>query len=187
MIFGYLIFAHLLGDFFFQPISLVHWKKKSFKGGFVHLIIHFIVTLVVLLPIILNGGYWLIWVIFLMAFTHYFIDQNKINTQKEGNKRVKSFIIDQISHVLVIFAIFLLVKDFHYTLPKGNFYAFYQDPRLIIYFILIILVTSFWEILKFQFQKEKNIKAGLVLNIQHMTNRIIALSLAYIVTLLIIS
>ena len=78
MILAYLILAHLLGDFIFQPTKLVKWKMKSKKGLFVHSLVHFVVTSVILIPFLINGYLWLLIVAFAIAFLHFFIDAAKV-------------------------------------------------------------------------------------------------------------
>lgn len=48
-----LLIAHLIGDFFLQPIKLVEQKKNSIKGLIIHTIIY---TLMIALVLLLFGN-----------------------------------------------------------------------------------------------------------------------------------
>ncbi len=110
MILSYFILAHLLGDFVFQPTRLVLWKIKSNKGVFVHAFIHFVINLLILMPIIINGYFWLIYIIFGISFLHFWIDKEKINYDLKHDKKVRPFIIDQLLHLLTILLAYFFIN-----------------------------------------------------------------------------
>ena len=98
-----LLIAHLIGDFFLQPVKLVEQKKNSIKGLIIHTIIY---TLMIALVLLLFGNIWEItfWT-FLIFISHFAIDcvRIKINkNNKNNNIRFYSFVIDQLIHVLIL-------------------------------------------------------------------------------------
>ncbi|MBI5754436.1 DUF3307 domain-containing protein, partial [Candidatus Peregrinibacteria bacterium] len=110
MILGYLIFAHLLGDFIFQPNRLVLWKIKSKCGILTHVIVHFILNLLILSPFIWNGHYWVIAAAFLICFAHFWIDEIKISYDLKHDKKVIPFLIDQLMHLLTILLVYFFIQ-----------------------------------------------------------------------------
>lgn len=98
-----LLIAHLIGDFFLQPVKLVEQKKNSIKGLIIHTIIY---TLMIALVLLLFGNIWEItfWT-FLIFISHFAIDcvRIKINkNNKNNNIRFYSFVFDQLIHVLIL-------------------------------------------------------------------------------------
>jgi hypothetical protein len=114
MILLYLILSHLIGDFVLQPNKLVHWKIKSKKGAFVHVLIHFIVNLLIFLPFLIKGYLWLIVVFFFMSFIHFWIDEVKIKYDLKYDKKVKAFILDQFLHLLIVFIAYIAIRYIYF-------------------------------------------------------------------------
>lgn len=185
MILGYLMFAHLLGDFIFQPTSLVHWKMKSKNGVFVHVLIHFMISALVIMPFIINGYVWLLGIVAFISFTHFWIDQAKINYDLKHDQKVKPFIIDQLLHLLTLLVIYFFIADIPFRLPSTYFYQLYSDANIIIFLSLIVFVSTVIEIYRFQQQREKNAKAQLKINSARVLTRITVFTLLYIVFMLI--
>ena len=98
-----LLIAHLIGDFFLQPVKLVEQKKNSIKGLIIHTLIY---TLMIVLVLLLFGNIWeIIFWTFLIFISHFAIDyvRIKINkNNKNNNIRFYSFVIDQLIHVLIL-------------------------------------------------------------------------------------
>lgn len=180
MILGYLIFAHLLGDFIFQPNRLVLWKIKSKFGVLTHVFVHFLLNILVLLPFIINGHYWLIFTVFIICFAHFWIDQAKISYDLKHDKKVMPFLIDQLMHLLTILLVYFFVQNTALTLPEGSFYSIYSDIRLVIFLSFLILCSSTIEIYHFQKIREKKHDATLKLNAKEMAMRITVFTLIYI-------
>lgn len=106
MILFYLILAHVLSDFVFQPTDLVVWKKKSKKGLFVHALVHFTIVTLILLTFIVKGAYIYLFVAFLLAFFHFWIDLGKIYLDSKYKKTAFTFVLDQILHLVVILLVY---------------------------------------------------------------------------------
>ena len=180
MILGYLILAHLLGDFVLQPNKLVLWKIKSKMGILVHALVHFCINILVLLPFIIKGAFWLIPCALFIAVIHFCIDQTKINYDLKHDKKVLPFLTDQLLHLLTILIAYFFLGKIELSIPKTQFYEIYTNIRIVIFFSLVILATSVVEIYRFQKLREKNRNATLKLNSDKMLNRLIVLTLVYI-------
>ena len=120
--FLFLICAHMIGDFYFQPKGLlrfkngevesdVNWKAQMILGVIVHSLIY---TLVFIYPL----SFWVdrnesVFVILLLIifFSHIVVDLLKtILTRKRvalssGKGKLVSFIVDQVIHIAVIFIV----------------------------------------------------------------------------------
>lgn len=179
MILSYFILAHLLGDFVFQPGSLVLWKAKSKKGVFAHSMIHFGINLLVLLPFLINGYLWLIPAAAIISFVHFCLDQLKINYNLTHDQKVLPFVVDQLLHLLTILLVYFFISEIPLTLPESTFYLVYSDIRIIIFLSFIIFVSSVIEIFHYEKQREKNKDAKLKINSRKMQTRIIVLTLIY--------
>lgn len=179
MILGYFILAHLLGDFVFQPGSLVLWKGRSKKGVFIHSLIHFGINLLILLPFLTNGYLWLILAAAIISFVHFWLDLAKINYNLTHDQKVWPFVVDQLLHLLTILLVYFFISEIPLTLPENTFYLVYSDIRIIIFLSFIILVSSVIEIFRYEKQREKNKNAKLKINTKKMQTRIIVLTLIY--------
>ena len=107
-----LLIAHLIGDFFLQPVKLVEQKKNSIKGLIIHTLIY---TLMIVLVLLLFGNIWeiIFWTLFILV-SHSLIDYFRIKFTKKFNNNdfsFWSFIIDQFIHVLLLVTISLVIKS----------------------------------------------------------------------------
>ncbi len=180
MILGYLILAHLLGDFIFQPSKLVIWKIKSKYGVFVHVLVHFMANIIVLAPFILNGHYWPILAAFVICFIHFWIDQAKISYDLKHDKKVMAFLLDQLMHLLVMMLVYFFVQNLPLTMPTGGFYTVYSDIRVVIFCSFLIICGSAVEIYHFQQVREKKHDATFKFNPRNIALRIFIFTLVYI-------
>lgn len=107
-----LLIAHLIGDFFLQPVKLIEKKKSSIKGLIIHSLIY---TLMITLVLLLFGNIWeIIFWSFLILVSHSLIDYFRIKFTKKFNNNAFSFwsfIVDQIIHVLLLVTISLVIKS----------------------------------------------------------------------------
>lgn len=179
MILSYFILAHLLGDFIFQPTRLVLWKIKSNKGVFVHALIHFFTNLLILFPIIINGYFWLVYIVFGISFLHFWIDKEKINYDLKHDKRVKPFIIDQLLHLLTILLAYFFISNIKFILPDTTFYQIYSDIKIISFISFLVFFTAVIEIFSLQRQREKNIHAHLKIRTEKVLLRVIVFTSIY--------
>jgi hypothetical protein len=106
-IFLKLILAHLVADFILQFEELYQLKVRSFLGQLLHVLIHGLVALALLVP------YWnapSIW-FFVAGLVLVHLAQDLIKysaTKKTPKNTFVYFMTDQLCHILVISAIFLL-------------------------------------------------------------------------------
>ncbi len=115
-----LLLAHLIGDFFLQPQKWVKEKeKKKLKSPklYFHVLIHIAVTGLLLWDLSL-------WpIILVIGVSHFIIDGLKLSFQKKKTKR-RLFFIDQLLHVLVIFACYFFtfntINDFNFRITENQ-------------------------------------------------------------------
>lgn len=96
-----LFLAHLIGDFLLQPTSWVvdkDSKKIKSKYLYLHVLVHFGITMVLLWDI----SYW--GIALLIAIAHYLIDLAKLYATPLFKHANIPFFIDQLLHVLVLYA-----------------------------------------------------------------------------------
>jgi len=181
MLLTYLILAHLLGDFIFQPASLVKYKMRSYKGILLHVFIHFLLNVLILLPFLLNGYTWLFYVIIWICFAHYWIDYLKINYDLHHDKKVQPFIIDQLLHLLTLLISYFFVENETLYLQVSNwFFNFYTNVYIILFFSFLVFITTVIEIYNFQRNRENNPKSRYYLKPQSIANRIIVFTVIYV-------
>lgn len=115
-----LLLAHLIGDFFLQPQKWVKEKeKKKLKSPklYFHVLIHIAVTSLLLWDLSL-------WpIVLVIGVSHFIIDGLKLSFQKKKTKR-RLFFIDQLLHVLVIFACYFFtfntIDDFNFRITENQ-------------------------------------------------------------------
>lgn len=99
-----LLFAHIVADFFLQTKWMVEGKENGGNRSMIVLTLH---SLIHSLMAYLIVGEWASWYIAIVIFvTHFFIDWCKIIFH--GNS-VSAFLIDQLSHVVVIFMLWMTI------------------------------------------------------------------------------
>lgn len=185
MILAYLIFAHLLGDFIFQPSKLVLWKIKSKRGTLVHVFIHFLVSSLVLSPFIIYGHTWLLALNLGLAFVHFWIDEAKISYDLHHDEKLLPFLVDQFLHLLSILLAYFAIDHINFQLPGSRFSLIYQDIRILGFLNLLILFSTFAEVYRYQKEREHNKKAKFHPNSDRMLTRILALSITFAAFMLI--
>ncbi len=179
MILGYFILAHLLGDFVFQPTKLVLWKMKSIWGTIVHVLIHLVVNVIIFLPFLINGYFWLIYIILGICFIHFWVDIAKINYDLKHDKKVAPFIVDQLLHLLTIIIAYSFIKDVVFELPDTTFYRIFTNINIVVFVSFLVIVSKVIEVYNIQRKREKNKNTSLHLNTPAMMNRVIVFTLIY--------
>lgn len=177
IIFYHLLVAHLLADFVFQPKSLVDWKQKSWKGLAVHVLIHWLLSILILSPYLPN--FKLLLLLLGVTLSHFMVDMIKIRWQKESKRYVALFFLDQAVHVFILLLATPTIRIFkpllHFTPPVSYF-----DPQLFAFVIGGLLFTYFVEILSFQFVRQNNEHADLAINWIEMTQRLVLFAILWI-------
>lgn len=180
-IFTYFLAAHLLADFLFQPDSLLAWKHKNWKGIFVHALILFVTSLVFFWPFMAKFNLPGVGLLFLNAVLHFFIDQRKIRMEKKEKKFVRLFVLDQFLHLVVlgVLTAFLANLVQNDLFLFGKILPYFTDYLpFVLYLILAVLITYVYEILQYQFRRQKGYK-GIKFNYQNMFVRLMFLSLLF--------
>lgn len=99
-----LFLAHIIADFFLQTKWMVDGKENGGKRSMLMLTLH---SLIHSLMAYLIVGDWSLWYIAIVIFvTHFIIDWCKILFR---GKSVSVFLIDQISHIAVIFMLWITI------------------------------------------------------------------------------
>ena len=179
MILAYLIFAHLLGDFVFQPSALVKWKMKSMWGTLTHVAVHFLVNLFILLPFIINGYFELIYFVLGICFIHFWIDEAKINYDLKHDLKVRPFVIDQLLHMFTILVANFFLMEKLFVLPGNTFYKLYANINIIIFLSFLVVVSTVIEVYNLQKEREKNSNTNVHIDSKNMLSRIIVFTLLY--------
>lgn len=150
-----LLFAHLLGDFVFQPNHWVQNKRKEkIRSTFlyVHMFVH---TAALFLVLGFSEMYYI--AIWLIIFSHFAIDTLKLYLFRKKNQQVL-FFADQLMHLLVILGISYLYA------PIQINWDLYLSPELFALGCAILLLTSFSSIVmkvlisKWKPKEEKTLK-----------------------------
>lgn len=184
MILPYLILSHLLGDFVLQPSWMVKWKMRNIWGVIVHVLVHFILMVLILLPFMINGEIEIIYPIIIVAIIHFIIDRSKISYDLKHDSKVKPFVIDQLLHIFTIIFATVLFSDISPNFPHNNFYKIYLNPNVLYFIAILIFITEVIEIYKFQLEREKNSKAKLKLNSKNISIRVAVFTILYLIFML---
>lgn len=184
MLLTYLVLGHLLGDFVFQPTRLVIWKRESKWGVGVHVFVHFVINLLILMPLILLGYYWLIIIPFFLSGCHFFIDQAKINYDLRHDDKVRPFMLDQLLHLLTILIIYFFYAGFKIEIPAGVFFEYYSNVHLINFLSFIVFATTAIEAYRYQIEREKDKNATYKIHLEQMIKRIIVFSGIYLLLMI---
>lgn len=150
-----LLFAHLLGDFVFQPNHWVQNKRKEKIRSmflYVHMFVH---TASLFLVLGFSEKYFI--AIWLIIISHFAIDTLKLYLLRKKNQQVL-FFADQLMHLLVILSISYLYA------PIQINWGHYLTPELFALGCSILLLTSFSSIVmkvlisKWKPKEEKTLK-----------------------------
>ncbi len=185
MLFSYLVLAHLLGDFVLQPTKLVEWKRKKFMGLLVHSLVHVALNFLLLLPLFLKDWGLLAFISFGIGGVHLFIDRIKISYDYRTDRKVATFIIDQILHLLTLIFAYYIISSASIIIPNTPFYAVYGSQKLTTFLVLLVLCTTFYAIVKFQKDHQKGKIKRLKYNKRDMFFRVLTVSLIYALFLIV--
>ena len=148
----HLFLTHFIADFPLQPNKLVQYKKKTFKGVFLHCLIHLAVLIIILIPFLHLKSVWIgIGVIFV---THNIIDQSKITLDKKNPRlTLPLYLLDQILHLLVIAIVAYYIGVVTPNLPEWM--SFYTDRSIVLYILILVLVTYFYDVTRYFIRSRK--------------------------------
>ncbi|MBU2523883.1 DUF3307 domain-containing protein [Patescibacteria group bacterium] len=152
-----LLLAHLIADFLLQPNELIALKMRNSWGVFIHTIIVFMVGALILFPYLTHIHVWL--VILGISIIHYWQDKSKVLHERHAKKHFAwYFLLDQAFHITIIIVGGYLLSDWinESLLPEIWFFEkIYTNNPLIIMCSILIITVQAWDILQFQFTREK--------------------------------
>jgi len=138
--FYYLLLAHLLADYPLQPDWVVS-KKKHWGVLALHILIHFITSVIIVWIFSSSTGLSTWPYLLLLAGIHLLIDSIKNRLSRIRSRWVKiPYIVDQLVHVLSIIVISLLIEQ------HLGFIAFPTNPGWAVLAIAYLLATYVWYI-----------------------------------------
>lgn len=179
-----LMIAHLLGDFVFQSNKLITEKYKRWTGTFKHALIITLFTAVALLP------YWnqvaTLKALLVIGCFHFVQDVAKVELDKHYNPKNSSvpFFVDQFMHLSLII---LVGRNFGFasmTLPDW-YLGLYYSPLINALLVTLIVITFTFDITRYQFKRQKNLKLKYHPDHKGMLQRVLAFSLVYFLFLLV--
>lgn len=136
--------AHILGDFFLQPLKWVEEKEqKKLKSP--KLYIHIVVHVALLFLLLWDLSLWPL--ILAIGISHFFIDALKLLFQKEKNKRLW-FFADQILHIISIVVAYITLVENNLDLE-----FIFTKNRLLLVISLLFLTQPVSIIMKTIFLK----------------------------------
>lgn len=139
-----LILAHLIGDFFLQPISWVKEKEER-KLKSPKLYLHVLIHVALLFLILWDLSKWPI--ILIIGLSHFIIDALKLILQTKKTKRLL-FFIDQLLHLLVLIAVYGT------TIANDDFLGeFFTNNTLILLTCVLFLTLPVSIVMKTIFMK----------------------------------
>ncbi len=116
----YLIVAHFLADFTFQPNRLLKMKYASPFGTLVHVMIFALISIIILVPYL---DFWQTWaVIGGVSLVHFITDISKINLTKKSKAYVLPFLLDQMVHLISLIIGGLILSQLNVTFAAGSLY-----------------------------------------------------------------
>ena len=141
MLFLLLLFAHLLGDFYFQPQKFADRKEKKYSAVLLHSLIY--AVFIGLAAAIVDAPWW---VFVIASLAHWLIDSLKFALRNKNFSKAKVFIADQALHLLTI----LLLSWF--------------SPSAVLRIWTAPLTEAFWAwlVLIFLISKPVNISMGIL-------------------------
>ncbi|MEK7528536.1 MAG: DUF3307 domain-containing protein [Patescibacteria group bacterium] len=153
----YLLFSHIVADFLLQPSRLVRYKEKNLRGVFLHVLVHFAVALVFLLPYLHDAQ--TIGAIVIVCLLHGVIDIGKIRLQKKTKLFLYPFLLDQTLHFLAIFTTVFISKIYAVLPAFGNEFfmrAIYMNVPLVTFLTLLIFTNVIYDLAFFQILRENH-------------------------------
>ncbi|MDP3306613.1 MAG: DUF3307 domain-containing protein [Erysipelotrichaceae bacterium] len=149
MILNLLILLHFFGDFYTQSDYVSKLKKKSSKGLLLHVCIY-------TLPFILLGMLMVplksVFIFIVILFTtHLLIDYFKIRYERNNVISYRIFLVDQASHLIVIFFLYFTVIQSSINLNSiirlveniGVFGDFERTSKILVIFAIIYKPISY--------------------------------------------
>lgn len=175
----YLIIAHLLGDFVFQPNALIKWKHESWRGTLAHAFIVTAFSAFLVFPYMITPKAF--WLLFLLFAAHFAQDNLKIIWQRreEGKRSLWPFFLDQALHVFFIWVFGSELAKLPSLALPANFQAVYESQNLLLFTGLAIFFTFALDIVKFELFRVKHETAKYHRDYCGISYRLLAFILSY--------
>lgn len=152
----YLLFAisHLTGDFLLQTGTIAAWKARSFWGLLVHVLIVTLAFLVVCIPYL---GHWQVGAAIGINFVvHLAQDHIKLRYPTFRGSPIVPYFLDQLGHVITFFALGAWISHLQPNLFLNSWWIdLYQNERVLLYVLGILLFSYFSDITLFIYQIAK--------------------------------
>jgi hypothetical protein len=179
MVIFHLVIAHLLGDFVFQPNSLIKWKLRSWRGVFVHAFVISLLSLLLVFPYLGDPKAWLL--IFFLGLTHFAQDNMKVGYQKlkSAQRSFLPFFLDQVSHVFFIWLFGTQFVDLKMLDLNPNFEFYYTSVPLAIFINLAIFFTFAADIILYEAKRLRNPNLKYHRDTHGIWARLIAFTVSY--------
>ncbi len=181
----YLILTHFIADFVLQPDRIVKMKHESWKGTLIHTVIHGLSGLVIMAPFLPSPAVFM--AILIVTVSHFFIDSAKIQIEKSANRFVKTFLLDQSAHLILIMGVGYLIGNERMA-PWFSEFRFaemwYFNPLVVVGLILIILATYGYELLLYQYDRSKKRDTGFKPNRRRMVRNLLFFGVVYVLFLI---
>lgn len=147
MLFIKLLLAHLIGDFLLQPIRWVIHKEAN-KITSKYLYLHVLLHAALMMLLLWDLSYWKI--VVAITLSHYFLDLAKLYMNPLFKRRTIPFFVDQILHIVVLYACVYYENLYEHTLflfaminwPLVTAIVFVSYPTAIIMGVLLEGMSS---------------------------------------------
>ncbi|MDP3919757.1 MAG: DUF3307 domain-containing protein [Candidatus Omnitrophota bacterium] len=148
-----LCLAHMIGDFILQFDELYKLKVKRVLGHFLHVAIHYIVTMLLVFPYLQFTSMW--FYVFFLCMLHYLQDRLKYRLQQNQRIMFPCFVTDQFFHFLWITGAFLLpASRLRLGVPEYPLLdTLYSHDAVTLILLLFIGVTFGYSYLAFTFRR----------------------------------
>ena len=149
----YYYLVHFLADYTFQPSRLVRYKSEHFLGVVIHSSVHLLILLIVLAPFLPDNKVQA--TIAVIYVTHILIDQSKIMLSRMYPKYTRFlYFLDQAVHILIVTACSYYVGSLTPKYLTGTALALYADQSVVLYLLLLVLVTYFFDVSRYFVKQE---------------------------------
>lgn len=158
----YLLLSHFIADFPLQGKGIVDLKHKHFWGILLHTFIHLIVMVVILFPILHIKKVWIS--ILLVFIFHTIVDIIKvyIDNKYPNWHRFFWYIMDQLAHWMTVLLISYYFVGKLSVSFSSNFMSLYYNPSVVIYLLLIVMATYFYDITRWFYRANKGTKKTII-------------------------
>ena len=153
----YLIFSHFVADYLLQPNWLARFKKGSFWGVLIHILLVWLTMGIVLIPYLYAVEIW--YAIFAITLVHLGVDYGKLQMKERYPKKDARwfYFIDQLLHIgFIVFIGLHAVNGIDPQALPEAVAKWYANAPLAIYAIGLILVTYTYDVTQYVVKDQKH-------------------------------